>query len=48
MKSIQLTERIEKQRENSYEHILRMAVDRLPEILLNYKPKGQQYLKTHS
>jgi hypothetical protein len=29
-----LTERLE----NWYEHILRMTIDRLPTILLNYKP----------
>jgi hypothetical protein len=35
-----LTERIENQKENWHEHILRMTTDRLPEVLLNYKPRG--------
>jgi hypothetical protein len=40
IKNINLTERIEKQKENWHEHILRMATDRLPKVLLNYKPRG--------
>jgi hypothetical protein len=36
-----LTERIERQKENWYQHILRMTTDRLSKILLNYKPRGQ-------
>jgi hypothetical protein len=34
-----LTERIEQQKENWHEHILRMTTDRLPKVLLNYKPR---------
>jgi hypothetical protein len=33
-------ERIEKQKENWHEHILRMRTDRLPKVLLKYKPRG--------
>jgi hypothetical protein len=40
LKIFNLTERIEKQKENCHEHILRMTTDRLPEVLLNYKPRG--------
>jgi hypothetical protein len=29
-----------KQNENWHEHILRMTTDRLPKVLLNYKPRG--------
>jgi hypothetical protein len=28
--------------ENWYEHILRMTTDRLPKILLKYKPRGHR------
>jgi hypothetical protein len=35
-----LTESMEKQKENCHEHILRMTTDRLPKVLLNYKPRG--------
>jgi hypothetical protein len=34
-----LTERIEKQKENYHEHILRITTDRFPKVLLNYKPR---------
>jgi hypothetical protein len=40
LKIINLTERIEKQKENCHGHILRMTTDRLTKILLNYKPRG--------
>jgi hypothetical protein len=40
-----LTERIERQKENCYEHILRMTADRLPKILLNYKPRGYRSIR---
>jgi hypothetical protein len=40
LKIFNLTERIEKQKENWHEHILRMTADRLPKVLLNYKPRG--------
>jgi hypothetical protein len=36
-KTFNLTDRIEKQRENAYENILRTKTDRLPRILLNYR-----------
>jgi hypothetical protein len=39
LKTFNLAERIEKQKENWYEHILRMTTDRLPKVLLNYKPR---------
>jgi hypothetical protein len=42
LKILNLTERIEKQKENWHEHILRMTTDRLPKVLLNYKPRGYQ------
>ena len=29
-----------KQQQNWYDHIMRMQVDRLPKILLTYRPKG--------
>jgi hypothetical protein len=32
--------RIEKQKENWHEHILRMTTDRLAKVLLNNKPRG--------
>jgi hypothetical protein len=35
-----LTERIENQKEKWHEHILRITADRLPKVLLNYKPTG--------
>jgi hypothetical protein len=38
LKILNLTERIEKQKENCHEHILRMT--RLSKVLLNYKPRG--------
>jgi hypothetical protein len=43
LKIFNLTERIETQKENWYEHILRV-IARLPEILLlvNYKPRGHR------
>jgi hypothetical protein len=37
-----LTERIERQKENCYEHILRITTDRIQKILLNYKPRGHR------
>jgi hypothetical protein len=40
LKIFNLTERIEKQKENWHEHILKMTTDRLPKVLLNYKPRG--------
>jgi hypothetical protein len=40
LKIFSLTEKIEKRKENRHEHILRMTTDRLPEVLLNYKPRG--------
>jgi hypothetical protein len=40
LKIFNLTERIEKQKENWHKHILRMTTDRLPKVLLNYKPRG--------
>jgi hypothetical protein len=40
LKIFNLSERIEKQKENWHEHILRMTTDRLPKVLLNYKPRG--------
>jgi hypothetical protein len=33
------TETIERQKENWYEHILRMRTHRFPNLLLNYKPR---------
>jgi hypothetical protein len=39
-KIFNLTERTEKQKENCHEHILIMTTDRLPKVLLNYKPRG--------
>jgi hypothetical protein len=42
LKIFNLTDRIEKQKENWHEHILRMTTDRLPKVLLNYKPRGYQ------
>jgi hypothetical protein len=38
LKILNLTEIIEKQKENWHEHILRMTTDRLPKVLLCYKP----------
>jgi hypothetical protein len=38
LKIFNLTERIEKQKQNWQEHILRR--NRLPQVLLNYKPRG--------
>jgi hypothetical protein len=35
LKIFNLTERIEKQKENLHEHILRTTTDRLPKVLLN-------------
>jgi hypothetical protein len=35
-----LTEGIEKQKENWHEHFLRMTTDRLLRVLRNYKPRG--------
>jgi hypothetical protein len=40
LKIFNLTERIEKQKENWHEHILRITTDKLPKVLLNYKPGG--------
>jgi hypothetical protein len=40
-----LTERIEKQQKNWHEHILRMTTDRLPKVLLNYKPRGYRSIE---
>jgi hypothetical protein len=40
LKIFNLTEIIEKQKENCLEHILRMTTDRLPKVLLNYTPRG--------
>jgi hypothetical protein len=40
LKIFSLTERIEKQKENWHEHILRMTADRLTKVLLNYKSRG--------
>jgi hypothetical protein len=40
LKLFNLTERIEKLKENCHEHILRMATDRFPKVLLNYKSRG--------
>jgi hypothetical protein len=40
LKIFNLTERIEKQKENWHGPILRMTTDRLPKVLLNYKPRG--------
>jgi hypothetical protein len=39
-KVFNLTERIERQKKNLYEHILRMTADRLRKILLNLKARG--------
>jgi hypothetical protein len=39
LKILNLTERIEKQKGNWHEHILRITTDRLPKVLLNYKPR---------
>jgi hypothetical protein len=55
LKIFNLTERVENQKENCHEHILRMTTDRFPKVLLNYKPReyrniGDPWLdgKTHS
>jgi hypothetical protein len=40
LKIFNLTERTEKQKENWHKYILRMTTDRLPKVLLNYKPRG--------
>jgi hypothetical protein len=40
LKIFNLTERIEKQKENWHEHILRMTTDRLPKVLLKYNTRG--------
>jgi hypothetical protein len=43
LKILNFTNRIENQKENCHEHILRMTTDRLPKVLkvlLNYKPRG--------
>jgi hypothetical protein len=40
LKIFNLTERIENQKENWHEHILRITTDRRPKVLLNYKPRG--------
>jgi hypothetical protein len=40
LKKFNLNERIEKKKENWHEHILIMTTDRLPKVLLNYKPRG--------
>jgi hypothetical protein len=40
LKMFNLTERIEKQKENWHGQILRMTTDGLPKVLLNYKPRG--------
>jgi hypothetical protein len=40
LKILNLTERIDKRKENCHGHILRMTTDRLPKVLLNYKPIG--------
>jgi hypothetical protein len=40
LKIFNFSERIGKQKENWHEHILRMTTDRLPKVLLNYKPRG--------
>jgi hypothetical protein len=42
LKILNLTGRIERQKENWYKHILRMTTDRVPKMLLNYKPRGHQ------
>jgi hypothetical protein len=39
LKILNFTERIEKQKENWHEHILRMTTDRLPKALLYYIPR---------
>jgi hypothetical protein len=44
LKIFNLTERIEGQKENCHEHILRMTTDRLPKVLLNYKPRGYLHI----
>jgi hypothetical protein len=44
LKIFNLTERIENKKENCHEHILRMTTDRLPKVLLNYKPRGYRYI----
>jgi hypothetical protein len=44
LKISNLTERIEKQKENWHEHILRMTTDRLPKVLPKRIPK---YRTTH-
>jgi hypothetical protein len=49
VKIFNLTEKIERQRENWYGHILRMTADSLPMILLNYKQRRRRsYRTTHS
>jgi hypothetical protein len=41
LKTFNLAEKIEKQKENWHYHILIMTTDRLPKVLiLNYKPRG--------
>jgi hypothetical protein len=45
LKIFHLTERIESQKENRYKHILRMKTDRLPRILLKYKPRGHRSIE---
>jgi hypothetical protein len=45
LKIFNLTERIEKQKENWHDHILRMTTDRLPKVLLNYKPRGYRNIR---
>jgi hypothetical protein len=40
LKILNLTERIEKQKQNWNEHILRIITDTLPKVLINYKPRG--------
>jgi hypothetical protein len=47
LKIFNLTERIEKQKENWHEHILRMTTDRLPKVVLNYKPRIPKYRMIH-
>jgi hypothetical protein len=40
-----LTDRIERQKENWYEYILRMVTDGLPKTSLNYKPKLRRIIR---
>jgi hypothetical protein len=47
LKIFNLTERIEKQRENWREHILRMTTDRLPKVLQNYNQEDTEISSIH-